>query len=127
MAASQSLVTWLNCANITARQNGKLIQQIATLINSKSADLQMMKSVDEQSLFHIAQILPGLATCRECTCTDDRSHISSPLSLRTEINQNNNMEEEILTPQGVLNALREHRWVFSNEEQVEAVCLFVVC
>lgn len=65
MAASQSLVTWLNCANITARQNGKLIQQIATLINSKSADLQMMKSVDEQSLFHIAQILPGLATCRE--------------------------------------------------------------
>lgn len=67
MAASQSLVTWLNCANITARQNGKLIQQIATLIN--------------------------------------------------KINQNNNLEEEVLTPQGVLNALREHRWVFSNEEQ----------
>lgn len=28
--------------------------------------------------------------------------------------------EEVLTPQGVLNALREHRWVFSNEEQVKS-------
>lgn len=90
------MVDWLNCANITARSNGKLIEQISTLVNSKYID--DMKQIKTNIIFF---------------------H-----TIFTEINQNN--MEENLTPQGVLNALREHRWVFSNEEQVTTL-IFCYC
>lgn len=90
IASSESMVVWLNYANITAKSNGKLIQQISSIINSTFCFLTLIRG---------------------------NVHSFTVFTLLTEINQNSNWEE-VLTPHDVLNALREHRWVFSNEEQV---------